>query len=141
VAFETPITINAALDHIHRHEYVLPAIQREFVWRTDQIERRARLTPARLKISGIEAEEAVRLQEMGERLPNLQLLEGSVNIAKNDSSPRDWAVKHYPEETSRNSYLARHTMGVLPEDAHGVGEFIDGRRERMRAKLTAILHS
>lgn len=39
MAFETPITINAALDHIHRHEYVLPAIQREFVWRTDQIER------------------------------------------------------------------------------------------------------
>ena len=39
MAFETPITISAALDHIHRHEYVLPAIQREFVWRTDQIER------------------------------------------------------------------------------------------------------
>ena len=37
--FETPITIKAALDQIHRQTYVLPAIQREFVWRAGQIER------------------------------------------------------------------------------------------------------
>jgi hypothetical protein len=32
MAFEAPITIAKALDRIHRREYVLPAIQREFVW-------------------------------------------------------------------------------------------------------------
>lgn len=35
--FQQPITIAKALDRIHKHEYVLPAIQREFVWSTDQI--------------------------------------------------------------------------------------------------------
>lgn len=35
--FQAPITIAKALEHIHRHEFVLPAIQREFVWSTDQI--------------------------------------------------------------------------------------------------------
>lgn len=35
--FETPITIAKALAHIERNEYVLPAIQREFVWRPDQV--------------------------------------------------------------------------------------------------------
>lgn len=35
--FQTPITIAKALDRIHRHEFVLPAIQREFVWSTEQI--------------------------------------------------------------------------------------------------------
>jgi len=39
MAFQTPITIKKALDQVHRHEYVLPAIQREFVWRPAQIER------------------------------------------------------------------------------------------------------
>lgn len=35
--FQQPITIAKALERIHRHEYVLPAIQREFVWSTSQI--------------------------------------------------------------------------------------------------------
>jgi hypothetical protein len=29
--YQTPITIKVALDRIHKHEYVLPAIQREFL--------------------------------------------------------------------------------------------------------------
>ena len=37
MAFQTPITLRTALDRIQTHEYVLPAIQREFVWNTDQI--------------------------------------------------------------------------------------------------------
>lgn len=36
---QTPITIRDVLDRIHRHDYVLPAIQREFVWRPEQISR------------------------------------------------------------------------------------------------------
>ncbi len=36
-AYQTPITIKEALERIHRHDYVLPAIQREFVWEPEQI--------------------------------------------------------------------------------------------------------
>ena len=39
MAFEAPITIAKALDRIHRRDYVLPAIQREFVWGRDKITR------------------------------------------------------------------------------------------------------
>ncbi len=39
MAFQTPITIGKALGSIERREYVLPAIQREFVWWPDQIAR------------------------------------------------------------------------------------------------------
>lgn len=39
MSFQTPITIREALDRIHRHDFVLPAIQREFVWRPEQIAR------------------------------------------------------------------------------------------------------
>ena len=38
MAFQTPITISKALGSIERREYVLPAIQREFVWRPEQIQ-------------------------------------------------------------------------------------------------------
>ena len=32
MAFEPAITIKEAIDHIHNNSYLLPAIQREFVW-------------------------------------------------------------------------------------------------------------
>lgn len=35
--FKTPITIAEALEKMHRHEFVLPAIQREFVWGPERI--------------------------------------------------------------------------------------------------------
>lgn len=38
MAYETPITIKKAIDNIKKRQYVLPSIQREFVWDTDQIE-------------------------------------------------------------------------------------------------------
>ena len=39
MAFVEPIKIKEAIDNIHKKNYLLPAIQREFVWGTDQIER------------------------------------------------------------------------------------------------------
>lgn len=36
-AFQTPITIKEVIENIHHKKYLLPAIQREFVWDQDQI--------------------------------------------------------------------------------------------------------
>ncbi len=35
MAFQTPITIKEAIDNIISKKYVLPSIQREFVWKTE----------------------------------------------------------------------------------------------------------
>ena len=37
MAYQAPISIKQAIDHIKRREYILPAIQREFVWTREQI--------------------------------------------------------------------------------------------------------
>jgi len=37
--YQVPITIKTALDRVSKHDYVLPAIQREFVWKPEQIYR------------------------------------------------------------------------------------------------------
>lgn len=39
MAYEAPITIKKAIDNIRKKQYVLPSIQREFVWNTEQIEK------------------------------------------------------------------------------------------------------
>lgn len=38
MSYETAITIKDAINHIQRRNYILPSIQREFVWTTEQIE-------------------------------------------------------------------------------------------------------
>ena len=37
--FQSPISIGEAMEHIRRHEYLIPAFQREYVWGADQVER------------------------------------------------------------------------------------------------------
>ena len=39
MGFEKPITIAKAIKEIQDNNYVLPAIQREFVWDAEQIEK------------------------------------------------------------------------------------------------------
>jgi uncharacterized protein with ParB-like and HNH nuclease domain len=39
MSFVEPITIREAIENVHKKNYLLPAIQREFVWSTEQIER------------------------------------------------------------------------------------------------------
>jgi len=36
-AFQTPITIKEAIDNINKKRYILPSIQREFIWKPEQI--------------------------------------------------------------------------------------------------------
>lgn len=39
LSFQTPVTVGDILEGIHHKEYLLPAIQREFVWDADQVRR------------------------------------------------------------------------------------------------------
>ena len=38
MAYETPLTVAEVVREIYSNKYVLPSIQREFVWKTSQIE-------------------------------------------------------------------------------------------------------
>ena len=38
MSYQTPITVNEAIQHIFHNEYLLPDIQRDFVWNTGRIE-------------------------------------------------------------------------------------------------------
>ena len=38
MSYQTAITIKEAINHIRKRQYVLPSIQREFVWGPEQIE-------------------------------------------------------------------------------------------------------
>ena len=73
-----------------------------------------------------------------DRLPNLQLLEGLLNVTKNDSPPADWIKTAFPTEEQQQAYLDRHNLGAVPTTAQQFMAFYRARRELMRARLETI---
>ena len=74
-----------------------------------------------------------------DKLANLQLLEGLLNVSKGDSIPAEWLSATYPDSTQRQAVLDRHDLGKLPATAAEFMEFYQVRRERMRQRLATLL--
>ena len=72
-------------------------------------------------------------------LPNLQLLEGPVNVEKRAQLPLDWAKKRYPDRAALNGYLSAHDMHDLPGDITQFESFYRHRSERMARRLSEML--
>jgi hypothetical protein len=74
-----------------------------------------------------------------DRLPNLQLLEGTLNLAKNDRPPIEWVQETYVDMDKRRAMLERHDLGEVPQSAAQFMQFFNARRERMRKRLVDLL--
>lgn len=105
----------------------------------DHVYPKGLLTKGRLERAGIDPETAEKCFEARNALPNLQLLEGLLNITKSDTPPADWLIAAYPDEVTRQAYIDRHDLGHVPVDAAEFPAFLDARREKIRFKLVALL--
>jgi hypothetical protein len=109
------------------------------VFHEDHVFPRSRFTKARLLNAGI-AEDAVdAFIEKADRMPNLQLLPGPVNVAKQDMLPADWWEQAQPDSAARKAWLAFHDLGGLPGDIADFLEFYKARRARMVERLNSLL--
>lgn len=105
----------------------------------DHVFPRGQLQKRRLERAGIEPGKADEIVECRDRLANLQLLEGLLNVSKNDSLPAPWLVATYPDAVQRQAVCDRHDLGVVPEAASDFLTFYQARRERMRERLSKLL--
>ena len=62
-------------------------------------------TDAKLRKHGISEDKWKRWQDMKDRLPNLQLMEGSENESKNKTPFKEWLNKTYPNMDDRDKFL------------------------------------
>ena len=76
---------------------------------------------------------------MFDELPNLQLMEGPVNISKQDKLPLEWIEQTYPDVSARDSYRVRHDLGDIPSDVKDFRAFFEARRTRIGNKLRTML--
>lgn len=118
---------------------IYPGVDVRNEFHVDHVFPRSLFTPARLARAGIAAEEIPTLVDLVDRLPNLQLLEGAVNISKQAALPLAWAESVYPDTDQRGLYLAGNDLGGLPAELSGFPEFFERRRGLIGAKLAALL--
>jgi len=74
------------------------------------------------------------------RLPNLQLLEGSINNEKRQKMPNEWYERLKPEEKTRKEYLSTLEISSLPSDLSDFNSFYDARRDALRQRIALALN-
>jgi hypothetical protein len=110
------------------------------VYHIDHIFPQSRFTQAKLKKDATVDDDKIELYlERSDSLPNLQLLEGTANVAKQAVLPAEWWSGAEPNSDVRAAIFAAQDMTDLPETMAGFLGFYDLRRERLRAKLGKML--
>ncbi|PRQ09544.1 DUF262 domain-containing protein [Enhygromyxa salina] len=105
----------------------------------DHVFPRSLLRVARLKKAEVEEAHHGEISGLKDMLPNLQLMDGSLNVQKSDKLPKTWLASVHHTDTDQGYYLAKHDLGTLPADATEFLDFFSARRERMKEKLRAKL--
>jgi hypothetical protein len=73
-------------------------------------------------------------------LPNLQLLQGTVNVEKQAVLPAEWlSGPHFTSEAVRTQYVIDNDLVDIPIDITGFAEFYDERRMKLDERLREAL--
>ncbi len=116
-----------------------PGIDVRNEFHVDHVFPRSRFTWRRLEQAGIPPDDVPVILDHADRLPNLQLLEGSLNVSKQATLPQEWAERHHPDPHQRGLYFAGHDLDVLPTDLSEFLSFFERRKQLMIERLNRLL--
>jgi len=112
----------------------------------DHIFPRSQFKPVQLKKDGFDDTQVELLRDLRDRLPNLQLLEGTENIQKQATLPIEWLKSKHSgsdREDSKKSiqdYCDRHDLGKLPEELKDFQKFYDTRQDKLKTRITNLIN-
>ncbi|MFK5647911.1 DUF262 domain-containing protein [Ornithinimicrobium sp. LYQ121] len=118
---------------------LFPHVNTRNVHHVDHVYPQALLSTKELKAAGLDSERVSRLQGLRDLLPNLQLLEMSVNISKSASPPAAWAESSYPSQELRQAYLERNEIPWLPASPDEFDTFFAERRAALAQRIMRLL--
>ena len=116
-----------------------PGVNVRNEFHVDHVFPRSRFTPKRLSEAGVAADDIPEFIDRVNGLPNLQLLEGPVNVSKQSTLPLTWAEAQHPDADQRGLYFAGHDLDGLPADMSGFIDFFDRRQGLMVDRLSSLL--
>ena len=105
----------------------------------DHIFPAAKFTESRLNGANVPAEKVPAFNDQKDRLANLQLLQGALNIEKSATMPAEWLAQTHSNEASRREYEERHLLGQVPKSIREFDTFYGERREKLKARIRQLL--
>jgi uncharacterized protein with ParB-like and HNH nuclease domain len=105
----------------------------------DHIFPKARFTKRELRKVGLSENEVDNYQEMRDGLANLQLLDGSVNVEKQQVMPADWLGQMFSDEIDSKHYREKHLLGSIPETMDGFPGFYETRKQLLAESIGELL--
>lgn len=120
---------------------IFPGFDFSHHFHVDHIYPKGLFTKSKLTKAGVPEELQDQMIEASNRLPNLQLLEGSVNNQKRQKMPHDWYMQQWPNSDARKSHLQSQAISSLPEDIQEFMSFYDQRHETLLARIRIALSS
>ena len=116
-----------------------PFINVQQLHHIDHIFPKSLLQPKRLEKQGYASTYIDDCVAARDQLGNLQLLEGLLNISKNDKLPSAWLTLTYPDPVICQAVLDRHDLGTIPATEAGFVSFYQSRRNLLKQRLTTLL--
>lgn len=119
---------------------IFPGFDFSHHFHVDHIYPKGLFTKSKLTKAGVPEELQDQMIEASNRLPNLQLLEGSVNNQKRQKMPHDWYLQQWPNVEARKSHLQSQAISSLPEEIQDFMSFYNQRHETLLARIRMALN-
>lgn len=118
-----------------------PTLDYNNLFHQDHIHPRSLFTKRKLLERGVREEDIEFCLENYNKIPNLQLLEGSTNTSKSAKPFEEWLNEDYKDETAKSHYKQLNYLTNLDLSIANFKQFFLKRREMMKDKLKQILLS
>jgi hypothetical protein len=93
-----------------------------------------------LKSLNLSEDEVEKLKYMSNCLPNLQLLEGTINNEKRAKMPIEWYETLWPDAAARTAHLQAQGISFLVDDLSEFSLFYDDRKKTLRSRISMVLN-
>lgn len=107
----------------------------------DHIYPKGMFSQSKLKESGVPEGKIDGFIKMSNRLPNLQLLEGTINNEKRQKMPSDWYEIAWPDPDARLRNLSSQGIDELPEDIRLFDKFYEKRKIFLVNRIRQVVNS
>ena len=107
----------------------------------DHVFPKSRFTRGRLREAGIDDEQCDELADRANRIGNLQLLDGAINLEKQATLPAEWIEIQYSDPESRRHHCGLYLLRDIPRDMAGFSDFYEVRRERLQRRIDELVNS